>query len=112
MISTINSQRSFIPDYTNAKSLLFGDGLATELTKSGTIEEDGYLQVHVQTLGTSGTPFWRLTINGCTVSETSKGSKETYMYKWSGLFPVRKGDSYNVAINGGTNCALTFYPCT
>ena len=83
-----------------------------DITFSGTISSNGFLQCHVQNISTAISRFIRMQIGGVTVAEISKlhgDSDSTYAYYETGLYPVKAGDTYNIAMNGG-NCYVYFYP--
>ena len=68
------------------------DRTANIVDKSVTIDSNGAIQAHTRSNAVSGNCFERLSINGIVVYE-SRSVTGNYVYLWSPIFYVKKGDS-------------------
>ena len=102
--------RSHLPDYANRIRIVSLDTTGVETSRSGTIDNDGYLQIRVNTGSNVKSPYWRLHINNVIVTEGYKFSADSYIYRMSGLFEVKKGDTYKVEFAGANESELYYYP--
>ena len=96
------------PDYVNRQELI-NSTISTDQTFTGTFTSDGYVQIHASTDGNVWTPFWRFYINNVMVNEHSKSTTANYLYRWTELFPVRKGDTYSLQL-AYSHFRIYFYP--
>ena len=81
---------------------------------TGTVANHSFLQAYVYCGGTVASPFIRIEINGTRVYEYQMKYKDVYVYGWSPLFPVKKGDTYRFELgdnNVGTCVGYVYsYP--
>ena len=77
--------------YLNRNAVLI-DNAADITNKSVPINKNGAIQLHTRSNNVSGSCFERLSINGNTVYESSSITGK-YVYLWSPIFYVKKGDS-------------------
>lgn len=102
------------PDYSNPIELHREvTTSSSNITFNGVADEDMYIQCRVVTDTASGLPFMRVILSSITVYEISKYGNAggvNYTYRWSPMFPIKKGTPYSFLLGGGVSgCTCLVY---
>lgn len=104
-IKDVNSSDvlAFFPDYANRGTIYQGTTTSANVVNvNGTATQDMYIQAMVNTKTVVGLPFIRITLDNVIVYEAYKygdAKPDNYVYRWSPMFPIKKGTSYKIELS-------------